>query len=86
MQFHCCHFKQYNDTAHLYLVSAVPICVRMASHCSLLCQVRPVCPGGWSSRLLLSCVNLSLSGAEGRLLSFRARVSFLFTLLASAPG
>ncbi|TNN76272.1 hypothetical protein EYF80_013560 [Liparis tanakae] len=70
----------------LYLVSAEPICVRMASHCSRLCQVRPVCRGGWSSLPLLSWMKRSLSGAQGRLLSFRASVSFLLTLLARAPG
>lgn len=78
-------FKAECDVACFYRVSVVLICVRMASHCSLLCQVRPVCPGGWSSLLLLSWTNLSRSGAQGRLLSFRASVSFLFTLLAKAP-
>lgn len=63
-----------------YRVSAVPICVRMASHCSLLCHDRPMCSA-------LACLSgACLSGAEGRLLSFSASVSFLFTLLARAPA
>lgn len=63
-----------------YRVSAVPICVRMASHCSLLCHDRLVCSA-------LACLSgACLSGAEGRLLSFNASVSFLFTLLARAPA
>ncbi len=60
-------------------MSAVPICVRMASHCSLLCHDRPMCS-------TLACLSgACLSGAEGRLLNFSANVSFLFTLLARAP-
>lgn len=81
----CNHYHDQHMHVCRCLVSAVPICVRMASHCSLLCQVKTVCPGGWLSLELLSWINLSLSGAEGRQLSFKAKVSFLFTLLARAP-
>src|SRR4029434_10173633 len=57
-----------------YLVSAVPICARRDSHCSLLCHERPVCSAraGQSGPCCLSLTVLSLSLSLSRSLSLSA--------------